>query len=65
MSYLVTCIFAYIYMIGLTVGDREENITVTSGEKNKEIAIAQNLYTFKNPPELFLLSLSMMVNGPK
>lgn len=44
--------------------DREENIAVMSGDKNEEIAIVQNLYTFKNPPELFLLSLSMMINGP-
>lgn len=59
MSYLVTCIFTYIYMIDLIVGDRVENITVMSGEKNEEIAIVQNLYTLKNLPELFLLILGL------
>lgn len=59
MSYLVTCIFTYIYMIDLIVGDRVENITVMSGEKNEEIAIVQNLYTLENLPELFLLILGL------
>lgn len=59
MSYLVTCIFTYIYMIDLIVGDRVESITVMSGEKNEEIAIVQNLYTLKNLPELFLLILGL------
>lgn len=59
MSYLVTCVFTYIYMIDLIVGDRVENITVMSGEKNEEIAIVQNLYTLKNLPELFLLILGL------
>lgn len=66
MSHLVTCIFTYIYMTDSTVG--EENISVMSGVKNEEIAIVQNLYTLKNPPERFLLSLrfcSMIINGPK
>lgn len=46
-------------MIDLIVGDRVENITVMSGEKNGEIAIVQNLYTLENPPELFLLILGL------
>lgn len=54
------CKFTSTYMIDLTVGDREENINDTLGEKSDEITIVQNLYTFKTP-ELFLLSFGFVV----